>query len=411
MTAQSPRSRAQIDPNRRVAVVSSEADVTAHSVNLVGGRVLTGDRFETADLAIEDGLVSSRPAGNALTLDAGGLYVLPGVVDVHGDAFERQVMPRPGVSFDLDFALRETDRQLAANGITTACHGLTWSWEPGLRGSDAAHRFVAAITRLAPVLGVESRIHLRYEAHNVDAVAQIISWMSEGRIAVLAFNDHMASTLRDLEKPAKLAKTIERSGLDVGDFRALVERTLGRSAEVPAAIETLAAAARSAGIVMMSHDDRSPADRQRFRQLGCSVAEFPTTIEAAEAAQDGNDWVVFGAPNVVRGGSHTGSPDAAAMVEAGLCNVLASDYYYPSLLAAPFLLADRGVLPLAEAWALVSEHAAAAIALPDRGQLNPGMRGDAVVVEHEPGGWPRVMATIVAGRIVHCSDAGRIRAG
>jgi len=117
---------------------------------------------------------------------------------------------------------------------------------------------------------------------------------------------------------------------------------------------------------------------------------------------------VFGAPNVVRGGSHTGWTKAADMIAKGLCSVLASDYYYPAPLLAPFRLAADGVLPLAKAWELVSSAPARATGLMDRGTLAEGQRADIVVVDDRGGLRPRMVAVIVAGRLVYLADADRL---
>ena len=109
-------------------------------IRIEGGRVLVGDRFEETTVYADDGVIDAVGGGSSAagTIDARGLMVLPGVVDIHGDAFERQLMPRPGVHFAMDIALFDTDRQVIANGITTVFHGVTWSWEPGLRSAGNA---------------------------------------------------------------------------------------------------------------------------------------------------------------------------------------------------------------------------------------------------------------------------------
>jgi alpha-D-ribose 1-methylphosphonate 5-triphosphate diphosphatase len=132
--------------------------------------------------------------------------------------------------------------------------------------------------------------------------------------------------------------------------------------------------------------------------------------EIAHAARAAGDFVAMGSPNVVRGGSHMGWASAAALAEAGVCKVLTSDYFYPCLLRAPFVLAGRGVLALPEAWALVSETPALAAGLPDRGVLSAGKRADAIVVA-EGEGRPRLLATIVAGRVAHLTAEGAGRLG
>ena len=131
------------------------------------------------------------------TIDATGLLVLPGIVDIHGDAFERQMMPRPRVAFPLDIALLESDRQAVSNGITTVFHGVTWSWEPGLRGAENARAILAGIERIRPRLGADTRYHLRHETYNLDAEPEINEWLADRRIDAIAFNDHMSGHRRE----------------------------------------------------------------------------------------------------------------------------------------------------------------------------------------------------------------------
>jgi alpha-D-ribose 1-methylphosphonate 5-triphosphate diphosphatase len=396
-------------------------------IDIVGGRALIATGSRAADTSWSDapvtiegeiggvaGTSSATPPSDASApirvLDATGLLVLPGMIDIHGDTLERIVEPRPGVQFPLDLAVREADRQLVTGGITTAYHAVTWSWEPGLRGRETALALLDAIERHAPRLTVDTRIHLRHETYNLDAEAEIAARLAAGRIGCLAFNDHMSGTIKDRQRPAKLARMVERSGLAVDGFDDLIARTYARRAEVPASITRLAAAARTAGVPALSHDDLSPAQRAWFAARDVAIAEFPTTVAAAEAAAAGGAPTVFGAPNVVRGGSHTGCPSAAEMAARGLCTILASDYYYPALLAAPFRLAADGVLPLDRAWALVSAGPADALGLADRGRLAPGRRADVVLVDAREPAAPRVVATVVAGRLCHLAEADRLAA-
>ncbi|HEV7334719.1 MAG TPA: alpha-D-ribose 1-methylphosphonate 5-triphosphate diphosphatase [Bosea sp. (in: a-proteobacteria)] len=374
------------------------------ALQISGGRVLAG-AFETADLAVRDGMIAVADAplpDNALRLDATGLLVLPGLVDCHGDAFERHIMPRPGVSFDIELALRDADRALLASGITTAFHGVTWSWEPGLRGAENARRLVEAIERVGPELGADTRFHLRHETYNLDAEPEILAWLAAGRVGVLAFNDHMEGTLKSRSRPDKVGKMVERTGLSHEDFMLLVENVHSRRDEVSGSIERLAAAARGAGVPTFSHDDMTPEMRRWYRGLGVAVAEFPIDEETTREAAAHGEPIVFGAPNVVRGGSHTGCPAAEEMVRQGFCTILASDYYYPALPLAPFILAERGAASFEAAWKLVSQGPAEALGLTDRGVIAPGRRADLVLIAPEP--QPRIVATIAGGRLVHLAD-------
>jgi alpha-D-ribose 1-methylphosphonate 5-triphosphate diphosphatase len=374
-----------------------------------GGRTLLGEEIAEARLRIEDGKIGGSDHGRGSSgLDARGLLVLPGIVDLHGDAFERQMMPRPGVDFPIDVALLDSDRQAIANGITTVFHATTWSWEPGLRCGDNAMRLLEAIETLRPQLAADTRFHLRHETYNLDAEAEINRWLCGGRVDLFAFNDHMDSTVASRARPRKRAQMVERCGISNEEFEALVERVVSRAHDVPASIARLAEVARNAKVRMLSHDDDSPEMREAFRGMGVAIAEFPVNEETARAAAEAGDAIVFGAPNVVRGGSHTGWTNAADMIAKGLCSVLASDYYYPAQLLAAFRLAADGVLPLAKAWDLISAAPARAAGLSDRGILAEGYRADIILVDDALPLRPRVVAVIAAGRLVHLTDASRL---
>ncbi|WP_426435690.1 alpha-D-ribose 1-methylphosphonate 5-triphosphate diphosphatase [Bradyrhizobium genosp. P] len=370
-----------------------------------GGRTLVDGVFVETSLRTSGrdiGALDGEQGRTALHINAGGLLVLPGIVDLHGDAFERQMMPRPGVDFPTDVALVDSDRQVIANGITTVFHGTTWSWEPGLRSAENARKLLEAIEALRPQLAADTRFHLRHETHNLEAEAEIIQWLTEGRIDLFAFNDHSNV------KPKKRGQLAERTGLSHEAVGELLDQVVARRPDVPASIASLAAAARAANVRMLSHDDNSPAMRQEFRTLGVTIAEFPINEETARDAAAAGDFIVFGAPNVVRGGSHTGWTKASDMIAEGLCSILASDYYYPAQLLAAFRLAADGILPLAKAWDLISSAPARAAGLKDRGALAAGHRADIVVVDDKVPLRPRIVAVIAAGRLVHLTDAGRL---
>jgi alpha-D-ribose 1-methylphosphonate 5-triphosphate diphosphatase len=365
-------------------------------ISIEGGRVLLGGEILETSLRIANGKISvagAAPGRGSLGINARGLLVLPGIVDLHGDAFERQMMPRPGVDFPVDVALIDSDRQAIGKG---------------LRSGDNARRLLEAIETLRPQLAADTRFHLRHETYNLDAEIEIGQWLSEGRIDLLAFNDHMDSTVSSLDKPHKRARMVERSGLSSDAFDRLVANVVARRNEVPDSIARLAKTARAADIRMLSHDDESPAMRAGFRHQGVRIAEFPINEETARAAAEGGDAIVFGAPNVVRGGSHTGWTKAADMIAKGLCSILASDYYYPAPLLAAFRLAGDSVLPLPEAWNLISAAPAQAAGLTDRGVLAAGYRADIVLVDADVAMRPRIVAVIAAGRLVHLVDASRL---
>ncbi|MFN3889246.1 MAG: alpha-D-ribose 1-methylphosphonate 5-triphosphate diphosphatase [Beijerinckiaceae bacterium] len=392
----------------------NEVKVVAALIRFRNGLCLIESDLVRSDLDILRGRATSHielePKGDvATTIDARNLLVLPGLIDIHGDAFERQIMPRPAVTFPLPLALAETDRQLVANGITTAFHGLTWSWEPGFRGAESARAFLAALEGFRSAALVDHRLHLRQEVYNLDAESEIIDWIAAERIDLLAFNDHLTGTIKVRHRPEKMRDMVRRSGLTEAEFLQMVDRLASRDSDVAASIERLAAEASRADVRTLSHDDLTISDRARFRDLGANIAEFPVRECVAAAAIEAGDHTVFGAPNVLRGGSHTGCPSAAEMVLRGHCSILASDYYYPSLLQAPFVLADRHGVSLPQAWDLVSRTPAIATGLADRGALRQGMRGDVILVERRSPLDVHVVCVVSNGRVVHISDVERLQ--
>ena len=366
------------------------------------GIVETSVRIEGDKIAA----VGADAAPGDRIVDAESLLLLPGIVDLHGDAFERQIMPRPGVHFPMQVAFADTDRQLIANGITTAYHAVTFSWEPGLRGRDTVVAIVDGLDKARPCLLADLRFHLRFELYNLDVADEVADWMQRGRVDLLAFNEHMAPILRKADRGEPLGTYTGRTGLSEEAFLALVRGLEARTDEVAPTVGRLAEIARANNIPMASHDDRTADERRHFNALGCDIAEFPLTLEAAEESRRLCNTAIFGAPNVVRGGSHMkdGGIRAADEVRAGRCSTLVSDYYYPALPQAPFILADAGDAPLADAWNLVSRNPARAAGLDDRGEIAVGKRADFLLVVPPDGGRAIVKATFCGGKPVMISD-------
>lgn len=413
-------------PNRAAQDRTMKDQTTTITTVFRGAQVLLPDEIVQADVTIANGTImeigTDQPADREV--DARGRFLAPALIDLHGDAFERQMMPRPGVYFPLETALLDTDRQLAANGIATAYHALTIGWAPGLRSVEKGAEFLAALRALAPRLSVENRVQLRWETFAFEAVDLILNALQSPLTPSLAFNDHLSMSLRsfdttvqargfehapdyavaDLDDPRMLkrfGKDLTNSGLSQADYLALARKVWARRPDVPGTIAQLAEAARAVGAPMLSHDDTRTETRAFFRNHGSRVSEFPMTLEAARAARDGGDTIIFGSPNAVRGGSHIGSLAAADMVEAGLCDALASDYFYPAMLAAVSRLdrekrADRATL-----WSLVSDGPARAMGLADRGRIAPGLRADLVLVDWPQDAAPAILATYVAGRAAY----------
>ncbi len=376
--------------------------------SIAGRQVLLEDgTIGSAQIWLRDGEIDalSAPDGAAeFRFDEPDQYILPGIVDLHGDAFERQIMPRPGVMLPINMAVVDTDSQLVANGITTAFHGVTFSWEQGLRGRDTAASLLDALD--AEPLRADHRIHLRFETYNFDGTDQAIAWIEQGRIHLLCFNDHFDGIHRAVNNDSrKLGPYTGRSGQSREDYLAQINSLADRAHELPATLERLSAAAAALGVPIAAHDEMSWDDRARNAALGCIISDFPIREEAATAARSTDIPVIMGAPNVVRGGSHMPTGICAAeMVGRGVCTILASDYYYPALLLAPFRLVADEVTTLPEAWHLVSRNPARAVGLTDRGEIAAGRRADFIVVNAADRTAPRIEAVFAGGRPVHLAQ-------
>ncbi|MCI0753529.1 alpha-D-ribose 1-methylphosphonate 5-triphosphate diphosphatase [Teichococcus vastitatis] len=372
-----------------------------------GGMALLDGAFRREPVHLSNGVITASEPGSARRFDAEGLLVLPGIVDLHGDAQERQLQPRPGVPMPTLPALRDSEAQLLAAGITTAFLGITLSWEPGLRSMATWRAILDTLAATRDERGVDLRVHLRFEADNLDAVDEALQRIAAGEVHLLAFNDHTPSIECKLASDSAGAKYAERAGVALPVMRQLAEQAMARRPGIAAARARLVEAAGTAGIPMASHDDSSVEDRRAFRALGVRICEFPMAEAVAAEARMAGEAVVMGAPNVVRGGSHLGWAGAAELAERGLVTVLASDYVWPALPQAAFKLVERGRLDLAAAWALISANPAAAAGLGDRGVIRPGLRGDLVLMDARR---QAPVATFCAGRLcwVSASGAGRI---
>lgn len=364
----------------------------------VRGRVLVDGAFQESEVAVEDGRVVEVGAavGSGRMVDARGLLLLPGIIDLHGDAFERALQPRQGVGFPAGLALGECDAWCLAAGITTPFISITDSFEPGLRSRDTLRGLLALIHGGQP-LATDLRVHVRHEVCLVDGHAELVEWLERGRIHLLSTADHLPAP----DQPAKLARYVasvaRRSHLGQDEIGRLIagaaaQRELGRRLE-----GELCALALRLGLPLASHDDASPAEVDASVARGCSICEFPATLATARHARTRGAAVLLGAPNYVRGGSHLGLMGVAEALQDGVVDALCSDYHFPSLFHAPFAMARRSQQSLAEAWELVSTRPALLADLPTKGRIAPGRDADLLLVEDRPVG-PRLRGVWVAGR-------------
>jgi len=355
--------------------------------------VLTNARVVTADQAIDGSVVirggeiavvdegSSRAPG---AIDLGGDYLLPGLVELHTDNLEKHVAPRPQVRWPMPSAVLAHDAQVAACGITTVFDALTVGEvrqeavrAEMLAGSVAA---VAAAQR-AGGLRAEHFLHLRCEVAHETIVETIEQLIDHELVRLVSLMDHTPGQ----RQFASIEKYYEyyqgKFGYTDAEMAAYIEQKSDLNRRfADENRKRLAALGRARGLPQASHDDACLAHVEEAIELGLTIAEFPTTAEAAEAARRHGMAIVMGAPNVVRGGSHSGNTSARDQAAAGLLDILSSDYAPVSLLHAAFLLHSAVGIPLPEAVAKVSRNPAEALGLDDRGVIAPGKRADFVRV-------------------------------
>ncbi len=359
---------------------------------LTNARVVLPDAVMQGSVRLEGGLIAGVEAGmssGAGGVDLDGDFLLPGAVDLHTDNLERQVQPRSGTRWPSRSAFLAHDAQCAAAGITTVLDALC----VGDLGFDedrtrTCAEGVADLAALAPsgLLKAEHYLHLRCELPAPGMVDLVERFVGQSRLLLVSLMDHTPGSGQYADLPRYRAMRL-RDGDDPamidGAVAALqAQRELVRAPNRAALLALLRE--RAPQIVLASHDDRSLADVAENVADGIPVAEFPVTEAAARAARAGGQGVIAGAPNVVRGGSHTGNVAVAALLAAGLVDALASDYVPASLIEAAFMAATACGMALPAAVALISLAPAAMVGLRDRGRIAPGLRADLVRVRvHE----------------------------
>ena len=373
-------------------------------------RIVLPDRtLEHGALRLADGQIAAVIAGDpptdALARSCAGLTALPGIIDLHGDMVEREVEPRVGVAFPVEPALFELDKRLIAAGVTTAYAAISFhetSVRKGVRTVDRGIGIVETINRIQHNLLCDLRVHARFEITHPELIPPLLGLLDAGQIHMLSLTDHTpgqgqyANIERFVEQLAQ-SRDASRDAI-----AAQVAARMAWAQEHPidlAAVAALTQAACARGIPVASHDDDTAAKVALVQELGATICEFPVTLDAAIAARARGMHIVMGAPNALRGESHSGNLHARAAIGEGLVDVLAADYYPAAMLHAAYALARQGLLPLHESVAMISSGPAAALGLHDRGRLAPGARADLVLVEE--GQWPRVRATFRNGVAVY----------
>lgn len=369
------------------------------------GRAVLPGGVEQADILVEDGRIAgiggAAPGGNVRTIDAEGAYVLPGLVDIHCDAIEKEVEPRPGTLFPMEMAFLQFERKLAGHGITTMYHSLSLGVGLSLRGEHLVSEMIGTIRRLREARSmIRHRVHLRYEVSHLTGFPLAERLIREGQIDYLSLMDH-APDQGQYRRPGAFQRYVMKNqGVDAEECERIVEELQARRALIDwGKLHQLTGLARQHGIAVASHDDDTPEQVDRSMAFGASISEFPLNLETAEYASGRGMKICLGAPNIVRGGSHDKNLTAMDAVRAGAADIVCSDYHPASLLHSLFGMHADGI-PLHEAVRMASLEPATALGKAARiGSIEPGKLADLLVVR-TIGGVPVVTDTIVEGTVV-----------
>ena len=352
-------------------------------------KVILADEVIEGTIVVQDNLIASIDQGKSAVsgaYDLDGAYLAPGMVELHTDNLERHMQPRPGVKWPLQAAVMAHDAELACVGITTVFDAMRVGSIPGDRRAKYdkyARPVVDHILKLreAGKLRISHFLHLRAEICTETLPEELDEFTEDDRIGIVSLMDHTPGQrqFRDLKKLDEYLAGkhgMDRAALD-SHYENLykLQRELGEKHQ-RAAVD----GGRRLGAVLASHDDTTIPEVEKSKENGVTLAEFPTTLEAAQASHDAGLAVIMGAPNLLRGGSHSGNVAASELIEHGLLDILSSDYAPSSLLMG----AVRHGLEsgkMADGLHMVSKAPAAAVGLTDRGMIEVGRRADLIVFD------------------------------
>src|SRR6201990_3185286 len=356
---------------------------------IANARIVLADRvIEQGWLALADGRIAEIGEGRAPAgaEDAGGDLVMPGLIELHTDHLEAHYVPRPKVFWDPIAAVVSYDAQLATCGILTVLDSLRVWREDGAEDVDARAGVLAgaiSAAREANILRSEHFLHLRCEVPMPDVVEEAKELIDRPDIRLMSLMDHTPGP-RQFRDDAKLRDYYRGKGGGMTDAELDVlfaRRFAYQQAYAATNMRAIVALAHEYNIPLASHDDTTEenvADAVRDR---VSVAEFPTTLEAARGLHQAGIDILMGAPNVVRGGSHSGNIAAVDLAREGLLDILSSDYIPSSLLMAALQLPrDVAAIDLSAAVRTVTKTPAEAVGLNDRGEIAVGKRADIIRV-------------------------------
>lgn len=357
--------------------------------------VIEGDRIRSI---VPMNLIgeSDRLDGSAEIYDGEGAYLAPGFIDVHSDNIETIVQPRPKSLFEFEIAVREHEKQLVNQGVTTMYHSISFMgdyggvWNTHYKNKAARHpQHMERLVELIHNLQYDSHIirhkyHCRFDIRNVDGLDTLYKFFDNDYIHLLSFMDHTPGQgqYRDLEKYRQERKK-EKPELDDKQFDKILEERLSVPMLSFDVLEQIAEKAWSKGIPIATHDDDSIEKIDYVStKLKAVISEFPVELKVARKAKERKMYVVAGAPNILLGKSHSGNMPAIEGILDGCVDILCSDYFPPALLHAVFKLNHEYRIPLWESLKMVTLNPAKALGIAeDFGSVREGKKADLVMIK------------------------------
>ncbi|WP_300655341.1 alpha-D-ribose 1-methylphosphonate 5-triphosphate diphosphatase [Pseudomonas sp.] len=353
---------------------------------LTNARVVTAEQAFVGTLVLRDGLlaqVEEGVSGLPQALDLGGDYLLPGLVEMHTDNLEKYMSPRPGVDWPSTSAVLTHDAQIVSAGITTVFDALAiGDINPRGKRMQQLPAMLEAIARASAAghTRADHLLHLRCELCHPDSLAVFRDLVEHPLVQLVSVMDHSPGQRQFAKEDKYREYYMGKYHLSTAEMDAFIKEQVANSIEFSDRYRrTIVEDCHARGLAVASHDDATLAHVQESAGFGMSIAEFPTTLEAATASHRLGLKVLMGAPNIVRGGSHSGNIAAAELARHEVLDILSSDYYPASLLQAAFMLAEQdNGYDLPRAIATVSRSPAQAAGLYDRGEIRVGLRADLI---------------------------------
>ncbi|RJR30899.1 MAG: phosphonate metabolism protein PhnM [Desulfobacteraceae bacterium] len=373
-------------------------------------RVVTPEQvLPGSSVIVEDGVIGKISSNGTRCqgleeIDAGNRLLMPGFIDIHSDAIENAIQPRPGGRFPVDVALHELDKQLVACGVTTIYHCLCFlppDEQPAFRNAETTDYLVRQIHDLQSGLKARTRVHARYEITNSANFDDVETLIRKKLIHFFSIMDHTPGQGQFSDVANFRAYYSKSRGLTQDQVEEMIEQRLKVGSRVD--WERLAKLGRTCsenGVRMASHDDDSAGKVEKANRLGVTLSEFPVNLEAARAARRHGMLISLGSPNVLRGASLTGNLSGRDALNDGLGDILCSDYAPMSLLHAALHLHKEGLRTLPEAVRLITLHPAKGAGI-DRvvGSIETGKAADLVLVDDSQK-VAKICKTFVHGREV-----------